>query len=1603
MLRDTRCFRVLLGAMVVAWGISGAAQAQEEDYIIIKGHKAHPTRLLAKYKPGVRAARLAADGVPLEEKERFSLVPGLVVLDEPRMAGRVAADIKNDADRKVKSAELARRMDDLKNSGLFEYVEPDYLVYLNATPTDSAFADGTLWGLRNTGQSGGVSGADIGAVQAWDITTGSRDVIVAVIDTGIRYTHRDLAPNMWRNPGEIPGNGIDDDNDGYVDNVFGINAITGSGDPMDDEGHGTHVAGTIGATANDGNQHVGVAWNVRLMACKFLGGSNGGKTSDEIKCIDFAVSKGARIINASYRGYGYRQSQHEAIARAHNEGVLFVAAAANDAKDNDVYFAYPASLPENNVISVAALDRRDTLASFSNYGANSVDVGAPGVEIYSCGIDSDSDYKNSQGTSMAAPHVAGVAALVLSRYPGMTVGDLRRVILNSVVPVPALQGKTVTGGRVNAFNALNAIADGQLELTVQPPPGSTLLSGSTIPLIVSVSDVAGVSNATITASIVGSTNLSFNNAGTAPDAAFDASYSAWLTAPVFANTVTINLSISAPGKQSTNIEVSYSMVVPQANNSFEKRSQLTGASAVVSGSTLNADKQTSEPNHAGNDGGRSVWWTWTAPGNGRVQISTAGSSFDTLLAVYVGSALAGLSPVAANDDFSSDGGHSQVSFPCAAGATYQIAIDGFAAAAGDYQLQVQFVAGSFAPANDAFSNPATLSGSPAGITSNNFNATKESNEPLHAGYSGGASVWFNWTAPSSGLAVLTTYESSFDTLLAVYTGTTLSGLSLVTANDDDPDGGTTSRVLFTASAGQTYRIAVDGYGGATGNIVLSVLLATGQTGPVNDLFQNAIALSGNSVAVSGTNVGATKSNGEPNHAGNSGGRSVWWNWTASANGVCTISTAGSSFDTLLAVYTGTAVNALSLVVANDDDPAGGSKVSFFATSGTTYRIAVDGYNGWFTSPATGSIALSLTHNTGIRPANDNFANRITLTGNLVSTNGSNIAGTKEAGEPNHAANTGGRSVWWTWTATTTGYAEIKTSGSNFDTTLAVYTGSSVSALTPVASNDNDPDGGTTSSVFFGATEGTTYQIAVDGVAGAAGNISLSIQQLARVSFGVGTYFDANEGLIVGQPLAGQDGWTKVGSGGNGLVDNFFNGKGQQAYIGFSPPAPGDTELRLRQPVNFSPTTNEFAFFTVRMKIENSSNSRYDYFKWRFYNRDGTRLFTLGFDNQSKDIYFVLDDDVYRSTGYSFNNSTIYDLLIYFDFVGNSWSAKLGSTTIVDGWPISLSGLTRDIGSIDPIWTVRTSGQAGNNYMLFDDYFIFAIERLHLPAIVTSPQSVSVTAGASPSLTVTATGTAPLSYQWYRDGEILPNATSATLSLPNIQVNQSGRYKVRVTNSVGSATSDEAVVIVRSMVLPPSNDHFASRIVITGSSNVVFGVNSAATKQTGEPTHAGNIGGKSVWWSWTAPSTGQYLVTTAGSDFDTLLAIYTGTAVGSLVQVAAADDPQSQTRSASIPLNAVAGTTYQIAVDGYNGHSGNVRLAVRPLPSMAFQQPAKLQNGSFQTSFMGEPGIRYQIQISTNLVNWTTVTTVVGQDGVLNYLDAQAPSASARFYRAVKEP
>nr|AYM53860.1 secreted serine protease subtilisin family protein [Kofleria flava] len=377
-----------------------------------------------------------------------------------------------------------------------ERVEPNYIVSINAIPNDPQF--GALYGLHNTGQSGGTPGAHISALEAWDTTVGSNDVIVGVVDTGVDYTHPDLAANIWVNPGEIAGNNIDDDANGYIDDVHGINAITGSGNPMDDNDHGTHCSGTIGATGNNGQGVVGVNWNVSIIGLKFLSGAGSGTTADAIETINYAVDMklnhgvNIRALSNSWGGGGFTQGLEDAIRAANDAEILFVAAAGNSNSNNDVSPHFPSSYNVPNVLAVASTTRTDARSSFSSFGATSVDLGAPGSDIVST-IPGNA-YASFSGTSMATPHVSGAAALVLSLNDQLTVAELKEILMTTGDSIASMAGVTVSGKRLNVAAALEE-ADPQPSFKLAITPASqTITQTQSASYAINVNSVFGFSS-----------------------------------------------------------------------------------------------------------------------------------------------------------------------------------------------------------------------------------------------------------------------------------------------------------------------------------------------------------------------------------------------------------------------------------------------------------------------------------------------------------------------------------------------------------------------------------------------------------------------------------------------------------------------------------------------------------------------------------------------------------------------------------------------------------------------------------------------------------------------------------------------------------------------------------------------------------------------------------------------------------------------------------------------------------------------------------------------------------------------------------------------------
>ncbi|QTA83685.1 Uncharacterized protein dnl_60990 [Desulfonema limicola] len=864
-------------------------------------------------------------------------------------------------------------------------------------------------------------------------------------------------------------------------------------------------------------------------------------------------------------------------------------------------------------------------------------------------------------------------------------------------------------------------------------------------------------------------------------------------------------------------------VLSLPNNNFSNASEISGVLGQTEGSNTSADKETGEPDHAGDPGGKSVWWKWTSPGTVDVFLDTHGSDFDTVLAVYKGSSLNALTESASNNNYSGGTITSSVMFPAQAGVTYYIAVDGAGGSSGNiflnwkiatpstlsvsglsqinegnnaqYTSIIYYTDGSSSDvstkaiwsetcdsasisnsgrlstsqvsddqsctitavyqgktalynitiiniSNDNFTQALTISGISGGTAGSNLNAGKETGEPDHAYNSGGSSLWWKWTAPESGYMLFNTYGSNFDTLLAVYTGTTLAELNELGSSDDDGSPDNNSGVVVQVQAGITYYIAVDGYDGSTGNIVLNWEVPVSE----NDNFVNAKLLTGLQGSEKSFNIDAAKEAGEPNHAGEPGGSSVWWKWTPQVSSYFGIDTYGSSFDTILAVYIGNSVDSLTEITSNDDDPyydVSTSYIEFFAEAGTTYYIAVDGYEG-----DQGSISLWWY---GLPPVNDDFDNARSISDISGNNWGDNFSASTEDGEPYHAGEIGGSSAWWTWTAPQNGFFYINTHGSDFDTLLGVYTGTDITSLSEITSNDDDGSSNNTSGISFNAVSGTTYYIAVDGYGGLWGNIV--------INWGLAELI-ANDNFTDASPINGISGSVSASN-------QYATKENEEPYHAGNE---GGKSLWWKW------TAPETSFFT--------------------------------FDGYGSDFY---DTVIAVYTGTSLSDLT----QISANLNDNGLTFKANAGTIY--------------------------------YIAVDGYYD----------------------------------------SWF-----------GNISSGNIFLNW------RKAN-------------------PPLNDNFINANLLTGISGNATGTTKDATGEIGEPEHENFQPKRTVWWKWISPSNNRFIFDTYGSDLDTILAVYSGSNLSTLLELAGNDDSSDLTSEVS--FQAVSGNTYYIVVSGFSGDVGNIFL------------------------------------------------------------------------------
>jgi subtilisin family serine protease len=419
-------------AMILSGGVSaGSATTQESS----EAPAFAPDEIVVGYPPGT----------PSSERWRVRrAVPAAGYRESPGL----------DVIELFTGTTVGEALSGVRDMRQITFAEPNYRLELESAPNDPLYEES--WSLGASNASGYRSGIDTPSV--WNLTVGAGNVAVGIADSGVALGHPDLAPNLWTNPGEKgagrEANGVDDDQNGFVDDWQGWDWVDADNDPTDLNGHGTMVAGTIGALGDNGVGGSGVSWRSRMIPMRILDASGIGWTSDAAAAFSYAGGAGAKVVNASLTASVPSVAMLQAMTEASD--TLFVVAAGNDASSNEVTPRYPCNFPLPNIVCVASTDEYNRLSAFSNYGPVSVDLAAPGERILTTHPDG---YVEFYGTSAAAPHVSGTAALLWAQHPDATVGSIARALLDGVEPLPELQGKTVSGGRLNAAGALRQMGD----------------------------------------------------------------------------------------------------------------------------------------------------------------------------------------------------------------------------------------------------------------------------------------------------------------------------------------------------------------------------------------------------------------------------------------------------------------------------------------------------------------------------------------------------------------------------------------------------------------------------------------------------------------------------------------------------------------------------------------------------------------------------------------------------------------------------------------------------------------------------------------------------------------------------------------------------------------------------------------------------------------------------------------------------------------------------------------------------------------------------------------------------------------------------------------
>jgi len=871
-------------------------QATSKEIVFVDGQPALAGSYIAKLsQQGRRSLKRRVNRVGSARVRRSnSVLNDIVYIDDPldyKLSDVLSAEDVTTSSLSLLSAKKAElkslgvraKIKEMMDSGNYELVEPNWQVVLHRTPDTSehnkAFPS-RQWGLDSN------QPYHVNAEKAWDITTGSKEIVVAVIDSGVDHNHLDLATQMWRNPGEIPNNSLDDDNNGWVDDDRGwqTDADNYNNTTMDTDGHGTEIAGIIGASVEQG-KFVGMAWECQIMPIKAFHNQES-EMGAIIEAIDYAIKNGAHIINASYGRYAKNEGsllELDAIQRAGEAGILVVAASGNsqDPKlmkvveeytDTDgEYRHYPSCYPLPNIISVTAVDKAGNLANTnqwrSSFGLKSVDIAAPGIGFRAPKPSPSNNGNGSvQGTSFAAPFVSGAAVLLLSQEPNLTPREIRQRLIDTARPLESLKGKTVSGGMLDVYNALVSAPDPALDVEVTYSPTAPRVGEEMIiQARVSAGQAVG-SDATVTAKLSSLKVARLLDNGQGHDSVEgDGIYTTSAYTPD-RSSAELLVEASLNGFEdfvgTTPIKINKS----PDNDHFQNALPLDLSKNLINGDNSFATLEEGEPLFRDNLS-HTVWYSWRPHITGNARLSTLGSRIDTTLAIFTGKSVEQLETIAYNDDFKKNQIASVAEFPVTAGVLYYIQVGCAHEDSGSFKLH--------------YPEPTPITEPP-----------KPPEEVLPPVVLSKVSVFSRVEGESIEFVVEVNGTAPFEYQWIL-------------------NGGSIDGAVFPSYSVARLSIEQSGeYGVQVRNKADQVVAAIANLDvrettepPSNDDIQQAEILFGNRGQESTVTRNATGQIGEPDHAGKSlPHHSVWWKWVAPRAGTMVLDTEGSSFDTVLAAY-----------------------------------------------------------------------------------------------------------------------------------------------------------------------------------------------------------------------------------------------------------------------------------------------------------------------------------------------------------------------------------------------------------------------------------------------------------------------------------------------------------------------------------------------------------------------------------------------------------------------------------------------------------------------------------------------------------------------------